>query len=89
MVTKPTAPVDLTNPDVRAQMKQWVEQWKRIAPVLDAERTAALQAMTEADAARIAVEIVWPIGTLGEYRGGDDGAGLEAIVRLQRRAAAR
>jgi hypothetical protein len=38
--------------------KQWLTQWERVGPALEAERTAELQALTEEDAARIAVDMV-------------------------------
>ena len=63
----------------RAQMKEWIDQWKRAGPILEARRVAELRALSEAEAARIAVELVWPMGTLGDRRGGDDATGLMAM----------
>ena len=57
-------------------MRQWLENWKRVGPILEAERIEALQRLDDAEAARIARDLVWPIGTLGDERGGDDGEGL-------------
>jgi hypothetical protein len=85
----PDRPTVVTDSEVRRQLEQWLDDWSRVGPALDAERTAELRAMTDAEAARIAVEIVWPMGALGEHRGGDDGEGLEVIGRLQRELAVR
>lgn len=70
----------------RAQMKEWVDNWKRVGPILEAERVAELRGLSETESARIAVELVWPMGTLGDHRGGDDAAGLmpmkDALLKL-------
>jgi hypothetical protein len=63
----------------RAQMKRWLETWKRLGPILDAERVEGLRRLDDAESARIARDLVWPMGTLGDYRGGDDAAGIEPM----------
>ena len=78
MASDPSAP-PVIDPVTRAQLGQWLATWQRMGPILEAERTAELQALTEVEAARIAVELVWPMGTLGDHRGGDDAEGLVAI----------
>jgi hypothetical protein len=59
----------------RAQMKRWLDQWKRSGTVLDAQRLEELRGLDDIEAARIACDIVWPMGTLGDP-GGDDAAGI-------------
>jgi len=39
----------------RAQMKQWLDNWKRVGPILDAERWARLAAMTDEEARHAAL----------------------------------
>jgi hypothetical protein len=36
-----------SDPDTRAQMKQWLDNWARVGPILEAERWARLAAMTD------------------------------------------
>ena len=36
-------------PDERAQMKQWLDNWARVSPILEAERWARLSALTDAE----------------------------------------
>jgi hypothetical protein len=40
------------NVEERAQMKQWLDNWKRTGPILEAERWARLRAMTDEQAQR-------------------------------------
>lgn len=72
--------------DSRARMKQWVDNWAQTGPILEAERLARLRQLDDAESARIARDIVWPMGTLGDHRGGDDAAGIvpmkEALRKL-------
>ena len=67
-------------------MKQWVDNWARVGPILEAERLARLRQLDDAESARIARDVVWPMGTLGDHRGGDDAAGIlpmkEAVRKL-------
>jgi len=37
-------------PEERAQMKQWLENWKRVGPILEQERWDRLAAMSEEEA---------------------------------------
>lgn len=66
-------------------MTRWVDQWKIAGPMLDAERLAGLRRLTETEAARIAVELLWPMAPVG---GGDDGAGIVPMKDALRRLAA-
>ena len=55
MAQKPTTSSPVTFPldaESRAQMKQWLENWKRVGPILEAERWARLAAMTDEEAQR-------------------------------------
>ena len=69
----------------RAEMKRWLDVWKVAGPMLDAERVASLRRLTETDAARIAVELLWPMVGVG---GGDSGEGLLPMRDALRRLAA-
>lgn len=68
----------------RAQMAEWVDNWKRVGPILEAERVAGLRALSETESARIAVELLWPMAPIG---GGDAGEGLVRIQAALRRLA--
>lgn len=62
--------------NARTQVKQWADNWKRVSPILEAERWARLEAMTDEEATTIAVEL------LSLYQSGvpgDDGEGVLAI----------
>jgi len=64
--------------EARAEMRQWVDRWKVVGPILDAERWARLRATTEDDLRRQSLDL------LALWRpdvSGDDG---EAIVLQQR-----
>ena len=54
MSGNPTRPSDKLPLDAngRAQMKQWLENWQRVGPILEAERWARLAAMTDEEAGR-------------------------------------
>ena len=71
----------------RAETAQWLANWARTGPRLEARRVAELRQLTSADAARIAVELLWPMVPPGP---GDDGAGLgpmhDVLQRLAERA---
>ena len=62
--------------ETRARMKQWLDNWRSVSPLLEAELLEELRRLDDAESARIARDLVWPMGTLGSDRGGDDGAGL-------------
>lgn len=70
-------------------MKQWIDNWRRVSPLLEAERLEALRGLDEAESARIARDLVWPMGTPGSDRGGDDGAGLVPMKDALRQLGAR
>lgn len=36
--------------DTRAQMKRWLDNWRRVGPILEAERWERLAAMTDEEA---------------------------------------
>jgi hypothetical protein len=68
--------------DARRATARWLESWSRMAPLLEARRVAELRQLTDESAARIAVDLVWPLAPTGP---GDDGAGLTPMhVVLQR-----
>jgi hypothetical protein len=72
--------------EARAQTAEWLASWARIGPLLEAQRVAELRRLTSAEAARIAVELLWPVVPPGP---GDDGAGLAPMHDVLRRLAAR
>ncbi|HKB09677.1 MAG TPA: hypothetical protein VKD69_03445 [Vicinamibacterales bacterium] len=80
------ASAPLLDAEGRAQTKRWLENWKRIGPILEQERWDRVQALTDADAARDALRLFdlwqpdWPI---------DDGAGLLLHQRVFARARGR
>jgi hypothetical protein len=83
VVAKPAVIAD----DVtRADMRRWLDTWKRVGPILDAERVANLRKMDEAESARIAVASLWPMARVGA---GDWGEGLAPMKDALRRLAAR
>ncbi len=63
-------------------MRQWLERWKVVGPLLEQERIERLRSLTDADAARIACGL-WD---LAEPHRGDDGEGLLAVKRVLSRA---
>jgi hypothetical protein len=70
----------------RAGTAEWLDGWARMGPLLEARRVAELRQLTGAEAARIAVELLWPMVTPGP---GDDGAGLGPMQEVLRRLAER
>jgi hypothetical protein len=87
MTCKPTASSQTKSPaldaESRAQMKRWLENWKRVGPILEAERWARLAGMTdeEAQGASRRVLELWQPGWHG-----DDGEELLLHQRLFVRA---
>ena len=69
----------------RADMKRWLDVWKIAGPMLDDERVAGLRRLTATEAARIVVELLWPMVPVG---GGDSGEGLVPMRDALRRMAA-
>ena len=78
--------VPLFDARARAETAQWLEHWARTGPLLEARRVAELQQLTSAEAARIAVELLWPMVPPSP---GDDGAGLGPMHDVLRRLAER
>ena len=70
----------------RELTRRWLNQWKTAGPALEAERVARLRELDESEAARIAVELLWPMAPPG---GGDGGAGLLPMSEALRRLADR
>ena len=70
----------------RAQMKLWVENWKRVGPILEAQRTADLRRLDERGAARIAVESLRVDQPITH---GDAGEGLVAMAQALRQLSKR
>jgi hypothetical protein len=63
--------------DERAQMRQWLATWKQAGPLLEEERAARTRALSDAEAAAIAVDL-WQLARSG---GGDNGEGLLLVSR--------
>ena len=67
----------------RAQMKRWLDDWRRVGPILEQERRDRVAAMTDAEAQQAAVQLFdlwqpdWPT---------DDGEGLLLHQRVFARA---
>jgi hypothetical protein len=84
---------DMPSPSIdtetRARLKHWIDNWRRVSPLLEAERLEALRGLDDPEPARIARDLVWPMGTLGSDRGGDDGAGLVRMKDALRQLGAR
>lgn len=70
----------------RAQTATWLENWKRVGPVLEAQRVSELRQLTAEESARIAVEFLWPMVPPGP---GDGGEGLRPMREVLRRLAER
>lgn len=72
-----------TSDDTRAAMKRWVDTWKRVGPILEAERWDRLRTMTNAEAqqaSQLVLELWQP-----DWRG-DDGEELVLHQRVFARA---
>jgi hypothetical protein len=72
-----------TNHDIRVAMKEWVENWKRVGPILEAERWDRLRTMTDAEAQQ-ASQLVLELWQ-SDWRG-DDGEELLLHQRVFARA---
>lgn len=68
-------PVDA---ETRAATKQWLGRWKRVGPLLDAERWSRLEAMTAEQRADMTLDL---LSLWQPDRPGDD---AEALIRVQR-----
>lgn len=64
--------------DTRAATKQWLENWKHVGPLLDAERWTRLEAMTAGQRADMTLDL---LSLWQPDRPGDDADGL---IRVQR-----
>jgi hypothetical protein len=79
----PAPPRPPLTPEERAGLKQWLENWARTGPLLEAERWARIASMTPADfqtAARQVWELWqpdWPT---------DEGDGLLLVQRILTRS---
>lgn len=53
-----------SDPDVRAQMKRWLDNWQRVGPILDEERWTRLAQMTDEEAQTATRQVleVWQPG---------------------------
>jgi hypothetical protein len=62
MPRKPTASSPTTRSELdaesRAQMKQWLDNWKVVGPILEGERRARLAAMTDEEAQRASLLVL-------------------------------
>lgn len=69
----------LADPARKAEMRQWVERWKVVGPILDAERWARLQASSDEELRRQSDELLslWQPGVPG-----DDGEGIVLQQRV-------
>lgn len=63
--------------DEREQMRQWLANWQRAGPLLEQERTERIRALSDTDAARMALDL-WHFAQPGR---GDDGEGFLPMKR--------
>jgi hypothetical protein len=86
MSSKPTTPpgdVPLLDAEGRALAKRWIDNWKRVGPILERERWERVKALTDEEAAREALMLFdlwqpdWPT---------DEGEGLLLCQRVFARA---
>ena len=64
--------------DTRAATKRWLENWKRVGPLLDAERWRRLRAMRTGQRASMTLDL---LSLWQPDRPGDD---ADALIRVQR-----
>ena len=72
--------------EARAETAEWLSNWARLGPILEARRVSELRQLTDVESARIAVELLWPMVAPGP---GDNGEGLQALRVVLRRLAER
>ena len=72
--------------EARAETAQWLKGWARVGPILEARRVSELRRLTDAESARIAVDLLWPMVPPGP---GDDGEGLRPMHSVLARLAER
>jgi hypothetical protein len=79
-MSRDTLPLDAEG---RARMKRWLDDWRRVGPILEQERWNRVAALTDAEAQQTAVQLFdlwqpdWPT---------DDGEGLLLHQRVFARA---
>ena len=80
MASDKTQPLD---PDLRAQLKSWLDNWKHVGPILEAERWERLETMTDEDAQQAMRRVLelWQPDWIG-----DDGEELLLHQRVFARA---
>ena len=64
--------------DTRAATKRWLENWKRVGPLLDAERWRRLRAMRTGQRASMALDL------LSLWQPDRPGDAAAALIRVQR-----
>ena len=60
MASRPTSPETerpLLDAEGRAQAKRWLDNWKRVGPILEQERWDRVKALTDAGAAQDALRL--------------------------------
>jgi hypothetical protein len=77
-----TTPRPLTD-DERAEGRRWLDNWRVVGAILEEERAERLRTMTDADAARITIDL-WRFARPGA---GDDAQGLLSMKALLAKAA--
>ena len=68
----------LLTEEERAQMRQWLRNWEITGPMLEAERATRLAALTDAEAACLALDL-W---RFARPFSGDDAEGLRTLHML-------
>ena len=72
--------------EARARTAEWLRNWARVGPLLEARRVSELRRLTDVESARLAVDVLWPMVRPGP---GDNGEGLRALHDVLRRLAGR
>lgn len=65
----------------REQMRRWLENWRLAGPLLEQERTERIRALSDTDAARMALDL-WHFAQPDR---GDDGEGLLPMTQAQQK----
>lgn len=69
----------------RGQMRQWLANWQVAGPLLEQERTERVRALTDADAARMALDL-WQFARADS---GDNGEGILLVTQTLQKLANR
>lgn len=69
----------------RELMRQWLANWQVAGPLLERERRARIRALTDADAARMALDL-WQFARADS---GDNGEGILLVTQALRKLADR